>query len=85
MKEKTTHLSSCHVCLLASPPYVSGEYCLCQRVKTEVFDKPEDYVDALKAHHAVMQAAMKAKQTVDVAGADALEHAVEDCSKMYLK
>ena len=27
--------------------------------------------------------AMKAKQTVDVAGADALEHAVEDFAKMY--
>ena len=57
---------------------------MCQRVKPEVFEKPEDYVDALKAHHAVMQMAMKAKQTVDVAGADALEHAVEDFSKMYL-
>ena len=62
-----------------------SEYCLCQRVKPEVFSKPEDYVDALKAHHAVMQMAMKAKQTVDVAGADALEHAVGDMSKMYLK
>jgi hypothetical protein len=28
---------------------------------------------------------MKAKQTVDAAGADALEHAVGDMSKMYLK
>ena len=48
-----------------------AEYGLCQRVKNDgtVFASPEDYVDALKAHHAVMQAAMKAKQTVDVAGA----------------
>ena len=74
-----------HVGLLSycATPYAKGEYCLCQRVKPEVFAKPEDYVDALKAHHAVMQMAMKAKQTVDVAGADALEHAVEDFSKMY--
>ena len=42
-------------------------------------------MDALKAHHAVMQCAMKAKHTVDVAGADALEHAVESFSKMYTK
>jgi hypothetical protein len=32
-----------------------------------------------------MQAAMKAKQTVDVAGADALDHAVADFAKMYVK
>jgi ubiquitin len=64
-----------------------AEYGLCQRVKNDgtVFASPEDYVDALKAHHAVMQAAMKAKQTVDVAGADALDHAVGDFAKMYVK
>ena len=62
-----------------------AEYCLCQRVKTEVFDNANDYVDALKAHHAVMQCAMKSKQTVDVGACDALEHAVETFSKMYLK
>ena len=33
---------------------------------------------------AVMVNAMKAKQTVDVAQCDTLEHAVEDFSKMYL-
>jgi hypothetical protein len=38
----------------------------------------------LQAHHAVMVAAMKTKQTVDVAQADALEHAIGDFSKMYL-
>lgn len=66
-----------------------GEYCLCQRVKPvgapkSPFTTEKDFVDALKAHHAVMVAAMKAKQTVDVSGADALEHAVGDFSKMYL-
>merc|ERR1712046_509428 len=66
-----------------------SEYCLCQRVKPIgapvcPFETDKDYVDALKAHHAVMVAAMKTKQTVDVAAADALEHAVEDFSKMYL-
>ncbi|CAJ1922099.1 unnamed protein product [Cylindrotheca closterium] len=62
-----------------------GEYCLCQRVKPTVFGSDKDYVDALKAHHAVMQAAMKAKQTVDVAACDALDHALEDMAKMYIK
>merc|ERR1712188_168280 len=66
-----------------------SEYCLCQRVKPvgapgSPFTEEGDFMDALKAHHAVMVAAMKTKQTVDVAACDALEHAVEDFSKMYL-
>jgi hypothetical protein len=62
-----------------------GEYCLCQRVKKDVFSSDGDYVDALKAHHAVMQAAMKAKQTMDTAACDALDHALGDFAKMYTK
>jgi len=66
-----------------------SEYCLCQRVKPFGADKcpfasQQDYIDALQAHHAVMTCAMKAKQSVDTAAADALEHAVEDFAKMYL-
>jgi len=62
-----------------------AEYCLCQRVKKEVFKSDEDYVQALKAHHAVLQCAMKAKQSVDAATAcDALDHALNDMAKMYL-
>ena len=62
-----------------------AEYCLCQRVKpVGVFASESDYVDALKAHHACMQAAMKAKQSVDPATADALDHAIGDFAKMYL-
>jgi ubiquitin len=66
-----------------------GEYNLCQRVKPfgvagSPFASDGDYVDALKAHHAVMIKAMKAKQTVDPAACDALEHAVSDWAKMYL-
>ncbi|GMH76250.1 hypothetical protein TrVE_jg8714 [Triparma verrucosa] len=62
-----------------------AEYCLCQRVKpTGVFETDQDYIDALKAHHAVMQGAMKCKQAVDATVADALDHAIEDFSKMYL-
>mmetsp|Transcript_131313 Transcript_131313/g.185289 ORF Transcript_131313/g.185289 Transcript_131313/m.185289 type:complete len:115 (-) Transcript_131313:83-427(-) len=62
-----------------------GEYCLCQRVKKDVFASDEDYVSALKSHHAVMQAAMKAKQTMDPAACDALDHALGDFAKMYTK
>ena len=62
-----------------------SEYGLCQRVKKEVFKDDKDYADALKAHHAVMQAAMKCKQSVDPAMADALDHAIVDFGKMYTK
>jgi small subunit ribosomal protein S27Ae len=63
-----------------------GEYCLCQRVKKEgVFATDKDYVDALKAHHAVLSAAMKAKQTMSPAACDALDHALGDMCKMYIK
>jgi len=63
-----------------------AEYCLCQRVKPSgVFATQQDYVDALLAHHALMQNAMKAKQSVDVAACDALEHSVDEFAKMYTK
>lgn len=61
-----------------------AEYCLCQRVKKEIFSTDSDYVDALKAHHAVMQAAMKCKQSVSDADAHNLEHAIDDFEKMYM-
>ena len=62
-----------------------SEYCLCQRVKKDVFSSDGDYVDALKAHHALLQAAMKAKQTMDVTACDNLDHAIDDFAKMYTK
>ena len=66
-----------------------ANYCLCQRVKPvgapgSPFTNEKDYMDALKAHHNVMTAAMKSKQTVDVAAADALEHTVGDMAKIYM-
>lgn len=61
-----------------------SEYCLCQRVKKEVFSSDADYVEALKAHHAVMQNAMKAKQSMDPAACDALDSAIDLFAKMYL-
>jgi ubiquitin-small subunit ribosomal protein S27Ae len=52
---------------------IISEYCLCQRVKPHgaaksPFKSEKDFIDALKAHHAVMICAMKAKQTVDTQG-----------------
>ena len=61
-----------------------GEYCLCQPVKKAVFKTDEEYVEALKAHHAVMQAAMKCKQVMDVTACDALDAAITLMGKMYL-
>mmetsp|Transcript_1550 Transcript_1550/g.1975 ORF Transcript_1550/g.1975 Transcript_1550/m.1975 type:complete len:207 (-) Transcript_1550:106-726(-) len=71
-----------HACKIIT---LISEYCLCQRVKKDVFANDGDYVEALKAHHAVMQAAMKAKQGIELGLCDALEHAVGDFSKMYIK
>merc|ERR1711939_1099421 len=55
-----------------------SEYALCQRVKPvsdpkSPFKSEGDYVEALRAHHAVMTAAVTCKQQVDPAKADALE------------
>eukprot|EP00929_Paragymnodinium_shiwhaense_P022580 TRINITY_DN1438_c0_g3_i1.p1 TRINITY_DN1438_c0_g3~~TRINITY_DN1438_c0_g3_i1.p1 ORF type:complete len:210 (-),score=76.18 TRINITY_DN1438_c0_g3_i1:122-751(-) len=66
-----------------------GEYALCQRVKPvgapkSPFTEEKDYIEAVKAHHAVMLAAVSCKQTVDVANADKLDAAIAEASKMYL-
>merc|ERR1711879_1069270 len=66
-----------------------SEYCLCQRVKPvsdpkTPFKSEEEYMAALQAHHAVMAAAVKCKQNVDPAIADALEAACKEMGKMYM-
>ena len=66
-----------------------ANYCLCQRCwpfghAKSPFKTKEDYMDALLAHHAVMTAAMKAKQAVEPSASAALKHAVEDAVKMYV-
>ena len=66
-----------------------SEYCLCQRVKPvgapgSPFTNEGDFMDALKAHHVAMQAAMKAKQSSDPAAAGSLSSAIDDVAKMYL-
>ena len=65
-----------------------SEYCLCQRVKPIgdpkcPFASEADYIGALQAHHAVMLAATKCKQTVDPANAATLDAAVDHMAKMY--
>jgi len=67
-----------------------SEYAMCQRIKPVAdpktpFKSEEEYVAALIAHHKVMLAAVKCKQTVDPANASALEAAAGDMSKMYIK
>ncbi len=71
-----------HACKIIT---LVSEYCLCQRVKKEVFENDNDYIEALKSHHAVMQCAMKCKQTVDEAAVDALAASVGIFAKMYTK
>merc|ERR1712127_5089 len=66
-----------------------SEYCLCQRVKPvsdpkTPFKSEADYIAALQAHHKVTLCAVKCKQTVDAANADALDAAASEMSKMYL-
>lgn len=56
-----------------------GEYFLAQRVKA---DKPR-YVEQLKASHAVIVAAMKAKQSADPAAAESLKSAILELYKAY--
>ena len=63
----------------------ASEYMLAQRVKKELFESETDYFQALAAHHALMQAAVKTKQVVDVAACDALDHAIADVGAMYTK
>ena len=62
-----------------------SEYMLCQRVKKELFETEAEYLAALAAHHAVLAAAVKTKQVVDVAACDALDGAIEEVGKMYTK
>jgi len=65
-----------------------SEYCLCQRVKPvgapgSPFTDDDSFVAALKAHHAVMQSAMKAKQSTEAAAMTALRANIDEMCKMY--
>lgn len=56
-----------------------SDYFLTQRVKAS----QSDYVDRLKKHHAVIVAAMKAKQSADPEAAVKLESAVKELLPYY--
>merc|ERR1719272_1542579 len=62
-----------------------ADYMLAQRVKAAEIESRETYLEVLAVHHDVMQSAMKTKQTVDVAAADALDHALEHLAPIYPK
>jgi nickel superoxide dismutase len=56
-----------------------GDYFLTQRVKPG----QEDYAERLVKHHAVIVAAMRAKQNADAAHADALKASIEALAAYY--
>jgi nickel superoxide dismutase len=56
-----------------------SDYFLTQRVKSN----QKDYVERLKKHHAVIVAAMKVKQNVDITYIDALEENIESLLPYY--
>ena len=56
-----------------------GDYFLTQRVKPD----QKDYVERLKNHHAVIVAAMKAKQNTDMKYAMALRDSIEGLTPYY--
>mmetsp|Transcript_87737 Transcript_87737/g.204159 ORF Transcript_87737/g.204159 Transcript_87737/m.204159 type:complete len:154 (+) Transcript_87737:81-542(+) len=59
-----------------------SEYFLAQRVKKELLSEPE-YFKSLAAHHAVMVAAMKAKQSSELGPVDALDAALKELEPLY--
>jgi nickel superoxide dismutase len=56
-----------------------SDYFLTQRVK----ESQPDYLERLKRHHAVIVAAMKAKQNADEQTAQALQRAIQDLAGYY--
>jgi len=58
-----------------------SDYFLTQRVKTS----QKDYTERLAKHHAVIVAAMKAKQNADMKHADALATSIEALTPYYKK
>jgi len=62
-----------------------GEYFLTQKVTDVPPGSPEypGYLESLAAHHRVLRAAMKTKQTTDPASVAVLEAAIKDMSRFY--
>jgi hypothetical protein len=64
---------------------IVSEYMLAQRVKKDSFQSVEEYHKTLELHHALLQSAMKTKQTVDLGAVVDLEHAIAGIAGMYTK
>lgn len=62
-----------------------SEYFLTQKVKDVAPGTPEyhEYLETLAAHHRVLRAAMRTKQTTDPASPARLEAAIKDMSRYY--
>merc|ERR1719265_1470512 len=61
-----------------------AEYFLAQKVKKDQMSE-HDYLSVLAVHHAVMVAAMKTKQSSDMAPVDALDKAIAELRPVYEK
>merc|ERR550532_1922440 len=59
-----------------------GDYFLAQKVKKELLTE-EEYLKVLALHHAVMVAAMKTKQSTELAPVDALDAAITALEPVY--
>ncbi len=63
--------------------HIIAQYFMTQRIKPSDEGGQQAYVQKLTAAHAVMQTAMKCKQTVDPASAAALEKSILDFYRAY--
>mmetsp|Transcript_85712 Transcript_85712/g.237533 ORF Transcript_85712/g.237533 Transcript_85712/m.237533 type:complete len:162 (-) Transcript_85712:107-592(-) len=61
---------------------VIGEYFLAQKVKKDMLTEAE-YKEVLVLHHAVMVAAMKTKQSTEIAPVDTLDAAIAALAPVY--
>jgi len=64
---------------------IVADYFLCQRVKKSNYASADEYLRSLEKHHALMQAAMKCKQTTDPVAYEALEAATKEVAVIYSK
>ena len=60
-----------------------SEYCLCEQMSGLSFKSEKEYANALKAHHAAMQCAMKCKQSDDELVAEKLVDATKAVGMFY--
>lgn len=59
--------------------------CLCYKITKESFVIENEYIEALKSHHSLMQCAMKCKETLDESAQENLDLAFSNFSRVYTK